>query len=72
MSVSFEFEIDINISGMIDAERKSNPKLVLPIKEALHNSLEAVRLARNQDHTIKAKNLLLGFSTNKYHLGLHR
>ena len=70
MSESCELERDIDISGMIDAERKSNPKLVLPIKEALHNSLEAIRLARNQDPTIKAKIIIsfyiLGGTLSKF------
>jgi hypothetical protein len=37
---------DIDITGMIIAERKAAPSILTPVKEALHNSLEAIRLAR--------------------------
>ena len=46
---------DINITGMIKAERKSCPSILVPVKEALHNSLEVIRLARNQDLSITAE-----------------
>ena len=46
---------DINIAGAIKAERKSCPSILVPVKEALHNSLEAIRSARNQDSSITAK-----------------
>ena len=46
---------DINITGMIKAERKSCPSILVPVKEALHNSLEVIRLARNQDSSITAE-----------------
>jgi hypothetical protein len=42
---------DIDIRGMIHAERKSAPSILIPLKEALHNSLEAIRLARLLDPT---------------------
>ena len=51
--MSNNFETDINIAGMINAERKSAPKILLPVKEGLHNSLEIIRLARNKDPIIK-------------------
>ena len=51
--MSINFETDINIAGMINAERKSAPKILLPVKEGLHNSLEIIRLARNKDPIIK-------------------
>jgi hypothetical protein len=40
---------DIDISGMIVAERKAAPTILTPVKEALHNSLEVLRLARQFD-----------------------
>jgi len=43
---------DISISGWIRAERKASPKLVIPFRELLHNSLEACRLANLQDPNI--------------------
>ena len=51
--MSLNFESDINIAGMINAERKSAPKILLPVKEGLHNSLEIIRLARNKDPSVK-------------------
>jgi hypothetical protein len=57
--IDHDCDPDINISGYIDAERKSSPKLLLPIKEALHNSLEAIRLARLQDNSVKAKIIIM-------------
>jgi hypothetical protein len=45
---------DIDISGMIDAERKAFSKLVIAIRENLHNCLEACRLAKFQDSNITA------------------
>ena len=49
-----ESRVDIDISGYINTERKSSPKLLLPIKEGIHNSLEVIRLAILQDPLIKA------------------
>lgn len=48
-----QHKTDIDIAGMINAERKSATKILLPIKEALHNSLEAIRLARLEKSSIK-------------------
>ena len=49
---------DISISGWIRAERKASPKLVIPFRELLHNSLEACRLANLQDPNITGEILL--------------
>ena len=47
-------ESDINISGMIDAERLAFSKFLIAIRENLHNSLEVCRLAKLQDPNITA------------------
>lgn len=60
------YKQDIDIRGMIIAERKSAPGILTPVKEALHNSLEAIRLARLLDANTEGIIDLTFYIRNKY------
>ena len=49
-------ENNINISGFIKAERNPSPTILFAIKDSVHNSLQVIRLDRNQHSSITAEN----------------
>jgi len=61
---NYDNDRDIDIAGFIDAERKSAPRILLPIKEGIHNSLEALRKARLIDETVKGQIILMFYFDN--------
>jgi hypothetical protein len=57
---------DINITGMIRAERKAAPNIILPIKELVHNSLEKLRLENIKEPSIKGEiDIIIRLKDNK-------